>query len=95
MRPWAVTVVGAHYCECEGPYVRPDPAVLRLNHYFTKSRDEFEAKVGRGWKIFQHSLLSDDVTALKRARTLRFFSETVPDDAILVFLDELNRRLGR
>ena len=89
VRPWAVTAVGPHYCECEGPYVRPDPAVLRLNHYFTKSRDEFEAKVRRGisWR--------SDVAALKQFRSLHFFSETVPDEAILVFLDELNRRLGR
>jgi len=88
VRPWAVTVVGAHCCECEGSYLGIDPAVLRVNHYFTKSRDEFEAKLSRGWWV-------SDQTDKKRARSLPLFSDTVPDDAILVFSDKLKTRMGR
>jgi hypothetical protein len=87
VRPWTVKVVGVHRCECEGPYMFPSPAVLRVNHYFTKSREEFESKLrrGYGWLL--------DVSAKKFARSMGLFSATVPDDAILIFADRLKMRM--
>jgi hypothetical protein len=93
VRPWAVTVVATHRCKCDGPYLRPDPSVLRLNHYFTRSREEFEAKIRRGYDW--NSDRAGKIIAVKQARYSRLLTEPVPDGAILVFLDELTKRMAR
>lgn len=63
VRPESVSLVGIHHCEtrrgrtidCSGQpamerWIQPAPlpTAVRVNHYFTKSRAEFAAKIARG-----------------------------------------------
>lgn len=61
---------------------------LRVNHYFSKSLEEFEAKKSRGWPA---GAFKDDVR--KDALLVEISEKGQQDSTILVHLDELKRRL--
>jgi Glycosyltransferase family 92 len=69
----------------------PPGAVLRINHYFTRSRREFAAKVNR--KRFDYGGGTDRRIPTQRCADL-IEVETVSDDAILRFVPALRERVA-
>jgi hypothetical protein len=78
----------------KGTAVPPTSAILRINHYFTRSRQEFEAKINS----VRFSTASTTHKAHPNSRQrLRYASkidaQTIPDETILRFAPELRRRM--
>ena len=73
----------------------PGDEPIRLNHYFTRSREEFETKLGAG-NVFWGGIA--DMRRINHERRLlmaRLIEESPVDDtAILRFVPELERRMS-
>jgi hypothetical protein len=65
--------------------------IFRLNHYYTRSQTEFQAKVAD--KVSRR-FKSNAINKGPRWGLVHLSADTVPDDAILRFVPELKRRLA-
>jgi Glycosyltransferase family 92 len=90
LRPWTVRSVGTHKASTAGPttiIARETPA-LRVNHYFTKSKSEFRAKLERGY-----SWRPADRTKRKHRMSEEIGTSDVEDRTILPLVEQLKARM--
>lgn len=82
---WAVDALGNRI---DGPMAKNSPNMkLRINHYFTKSKEEFLQKRARGMADQEKIRDMSDFKLHDR--------NDVYDDGMLRYKDELNKKLGR
>jgi hypothetical protein len=67
----------------------PVPVRLRINHYYSRSRQEFEAKLATGWSRYK-----PDLVATKRQFLAEIERQEVEDRSIDVLVPELKRLMA-
>jgi hypothetical protein len=93
VKPTTVTEAFVHRSIVDGKeaVVGRDDRTLRINHYFTKSEEEFAQKMERGWKGGK----GKRKVAKKNARYQTIVEKGAPDHAIMRFADAVRSRLAK
>jgi len=73
--------------DAHGPF--PIPVRLRINHYYSRSRQEFETKLATGWSRYK-----PDLVATKRQFLAEIERHEVEDRSIDVLVPELRRLMA-